>query len=367
MADRPRARQAYSVFFPAAALHAALILPLSLWSLLGARPYLPGLGSSLGHAQELLFGFALAVISGYLLGPQPPRRLLLLLGLWLLARVTHVFTPGLPAALPNAAFALTLAALTAPKFMRAAKKWRNHVIGPLLLGLCGLAALSPLAAELGSVPVPILLTEAVLLLSLLMLFMGGRVLAPGITTYLERQGLEPAARLQPELEGALIIAMGLAIVCYPIASLRPLAALALAAAGLLAAVRLLRWQVWRCRRRPDLLGLAAGYAWLAAGLLAIALATATGGFRTVALHLITVGALGSLSIGIMSRVHLQRSKQDPARRPSIAVATVLVGIAALARAASGLGAPEPLALLWLAATAWSLAYLLLARLLLTRG
>src|SRR3546814_8884250 len=55
------------------ALYAALILPYSVLALLGLLPALPGLATSAGHAHEMLFGFALAVIAGYLLRSEERR------------------------------------------------------------------------------------------------------------------------------------------------------------------------------------------------------------------------------------------------------------------------------------------------------
>ena len=69
---------AHAWFFPAAALYATLLLPLSVAGLLGVLPMPPGLAQPLGHAHELLFGYALAVVAGYLLGPQPQPRCLAL-------------------------------------------------------------------------------------------------------------------------------------------------------------------------------------------------------------------------------------------------------------------------------------------------
>src|SRR5690554_7391117 len=63
---------AWHLFFPLAALQGALLVPLSLLSL-----YHPAgvalLASPAAHGRELLFGFALAVIAGYLLGPLNQR------------------------------------------------------------------------------------------------------------------------------------------------------------------------------------------------------------------------------------------------------------------------------------------------------
>src|SRR5690606_41473169 len=98
----PRQPFANAWFFPAATLYAALVLPWSLAGLLGLLPVPPGLATPYGHAHELLFGFALAVVAGYLLGPQPPR-LTLLLAAWALARLGWLFWPGRWLASPGAA------------------------------------------------------------------------------------------------------------------------------------------------------------------------------------------------------------------------------------------------------------------------
>nr|WP_183329773.1 NnrS family protein [Halomonas campaniensis] len=92
---------AWRWFFPLAALHAALLVPLSLLSL-----YHPAgvalLASPAAHGRELMFGFALAVIAGYLLGPLSHRWLRLLVGLWLVAR-QGAPRGGAAAAAPGAA------------------------------------------------------------------------------------------------------------------------------------------------------------------------------------------------------------------------------------------------------------------------
>jgi len=77
---------AWRWFFPLAAMHAALLVPLSLLSL-----YHPGgvalLASPAAHGRELMFGFALAVIAGHLLGPLSRRWFFVLVGIWLVARL----------------------------------------------------------------------------------------------------------------------------------------------------------------------------------------------------------------------------------------------------------------------------------------
>src|SRR5690606_38861221 len=131
--QRPRPAMAHAWFFPAAALYATLLLPLSVAGLLGVLPMPPGLAQPLGHAHELLFGYALAVVAGYLLGPQPQPRCLALLGCWLAARLLYLAYPGsLLAGLAAALFAAGLAWQVLPRFLGAAKKWRNQSVAPMV-------------------------------------------------------------------------------------------------------------------------------------------------------------------------------------------------------------------------------------------
>lgn len=71
---RNKRPHAFSVFFPAAAIHAALIVPLTLFAVYIKPGWPPGLLGA-GHGHELIFGFALALVAGYTLGPQPRRTL----------------------------------------------------------------------------------------------------------------------------------------------------------------------------------------------------------------------------------------------------------------------------------------------------
>jgi uncharacterized protein involved in response to NO len=263
----------------------------------------------------------------------------------------------------DAMFALALALHIAPRLVRAAKKWRNQALPALLAAVCATGLAYALGA-LVAVPPPsrdALLTAMVMALAGLMLFMGGRILAPAIAGERYRQGGALAARVQPRIEASLIGASALAIAAA-LLGLDPLLRSTCALAGTLAVVRMIRWQPWRCMRRHDLLRLCAGYAWLALGLLGVAL-TAAGSVRVAALHLITVGALGTLTLNVMANVTAARSRPLPARDAVLDGATLLVGVATLMRvAAAGTGVPAAL-LLNLAAACWSVAFMALAWLL----
>ena len=274
------------------------------------------------HAHEMLFGFALAVVAGNQLGPGTGKRVWVLFGMWLVSRITFLAVPGaVTAMVVNAAFAAALALQMAPRLLRSAKKWRNQALPAILIALCVAAAVFHVRT-------------AVLLFAALMLFMGGRILAPSVAGQLQRQGVTLGPRVQPRIEGALLLTMLLALAWPP----------ACVAAGLLAGIRMLRWRLWALRGRPDLLCLAAGYAWLAAGLVAFGVRPETG-----SMHLITVGALGTLTFNVMALSWLLRARRDPARQRLIPAGTALLAAATVFRMMEG-----P----WLAPAAfcWTLAF-----------
>ncbi|MBU0918465.1 MAG: NnrS family protein [Pseudomonadota bacterium] len=351
-------------FFPAAALYAALILPYSLLALLGLLPALPGLATSAGHAHEMLFGFALAVIAGYLLGPQRLRFTLTLLGCWALARLSFLLWPGSWLALIcAAAFATGLAWKVLPRFLGAAKKWRNQSVAPVVAGLSLLSAIA--SGGFGAGYDRLMLEEALLLLATLMFFMGGRIIAPAIAGYAQSRGWRLDARVQPQIEGAVLILLGLALLLnlLPWPLIRHLTGAVLVAAAVLTTIRLLRWQPWRCAR-PELLTLLLGYAWLAIGLLLLGLGTLLPALPLNAtLHALTVGALGSLTFAVMARTRLIYRFRDPAAQRWIQGVALLISLAALARVLPAvLSQPHP-AWLLLAAGCWSLAFMALTLLL----
>lgn len=233
--------QAYRLFFPAACLYAAMAIPLSVYVMKAGGAWPVGL-AGYGHAQEMLFGFALALAAGYTLGPMAKRTLFILLALWLAARSASIGMPAsLAAGLLNAAFALALAALIVPRFL-AAKKWRNRMVSPLLLGLCAL----PVAYAITSAG-HVLFLQSVLLFSLLMVFMGGRIIAPAAAGESERRGLALESRVQPRLEAALIVLLVVAALALFFPNGRLTAGLSTGVAGIITAIRLWRWRLWRCR------------------------------------------------------------------------------------------------------------------------
>lgn len=376
--SKPAKRLAFTLFFPLAALLASLAVPLSIWAVLSGSGWPAGLIGS-GHGFELIFGFALALIAGYTLGPQPARVLYPLIGLWLAARLLRIpFPDNFVSLLLPIAFALLLAWRVVPRFS-AAKQWRNRTTAPLILTLCLLPALaailllvwrlSPALASAIRLDYPRLMHAGVLCLLLLMCFIGGRVMAPAAAITLEKRGIELKARLQPKMEGALIVLLGLAITALLMPGLPrqysyPVAGVLLITAGGVLAIRALRWQLWKCGARPDLLAFGIGYAWLALGSVISGVAFVSQQHPTAALHLITVGGLGTLSSSVMLRLYFQRASKTPPPNGWVIGITGLIAVASVTRYLCGATPFAQPGLLSLSAASWSLAYLLLTVLML---
>lgn len=354
---------AQTFFFPAAALYGALLLPLTLHGWLHGTPLPPGLRLSSGHAHEMLFGFALAVIGGFLLNRCSSGMLRMLAATWLGARLAWLGWPGsLPAAGLDVIFAGLLLSQALPPFLQSVRKWRNHATSISLIGLALALTLFQVAQLAGHADwVAPVRSAAVLVLTLLMSFMGGRIIAPAVAGHLQSRKIRGTARVQPRIEGALLLAI-LAALLLQAGGLNPGSAVALLLAATLAGVRLLRWQLWHCLDRPDLLALGVGYGWLAAGMLMLARDMA--GQTTVspaALHGLTIGALGCLTLTVMARTHAVRQGWHPSTTGWVLPLTGLLSLAAILRQWSAVSATATLVSAWL----WAAAFAVLSWKLLT--
>jgi uncharacterized protein involved in response to NO len=102
-----------------------------------------------------------------------------------------------------------------------------------------------------------------------------------------------------------------------------------------------------------------GYGWLALGLGLTAAAAWLPTLVMPAVHALTVGALGGLTLGMMARVALGHTGRPIQATPVIIAAFVAINLAAIGRAFLPLLLPAYyLSLLMVAGGLWSLAFLL---------
>ena len=351
---------AHTYWFPLAALYSALTLPLSVGGQLGWFTVPAGLQYAWGHGHEMIFGFALVVIAGYLAGPQPKPYIFTVMGLWLVARLSFWFAPtSMITAIINVAFVGTLVWKLAPIFLRTAKKWRNKSAGFVLVGL-GISALGFHLAMQSNQPDDWrlrLLLEAVLLLSILMSYMGGRIIAPALAGHFQSQNRFLKDRVQPRFEGSILILLFSVLVLNLLTFtwIKSVMAALLLLSAILCVVRVLRWRPWWSYGRADLLAMLLGYSWIIVGWVGIALSLITASFPiTKALHAITIGALGTLTFTVMSRTRSHRVLRDTNAKPFVFILALLITAATLLRLnPTWLGYSQSILL---AACCWSFAF-----------
>ena len=293
-------------FFLLASAFAALSIPL--WALQFAgwlgRPYLQG---PLWHAHEMLFGFALAVVVGFLftagrnwsMRPTPTGLPLAGLALlWVAGRVL-VLTPfGWAAGIANAAFPLAAAIALAFPFI-ASRSSRNYFF-VALLALMSAAAAAVHLDHLGVLQLPGWIGIRIGLDALLFIIavMGGRVV-PMFTN----NGVPGAKAIRHS--AVEIASLGLVLILLVADGLQLHGAFPAALAGACAAAHLIRWtlwQPWKTTRVPMVWVLHVGYLWIPVHLLLRGLSEAGWMTPSVAVHALTVGAAGGLMIGMMTRI-----------------------------------------------------------------
>lgn len=325
-------------FSLAAGISAVLLLGVWLlrWQGLLAEPgYLVG---TAWHAHEMLFGYGAAVVAGFLLtavrnwtGMDTPSGgpLAVLALLWLAARVLLLWpvVPGWLLALVDLAFLPAVATSLARPLWRGANRV-NRVFLPLFAAM----TLGNLLMHLDALGIAPGLWRAgsrlmLDLILLLLLFVGGRVM-PFFT---EKAVFGSKALTRPWVEKAGFTLMGVYLlldVLLPESLLFGAVALALAAVQM---VRLAGWYhpgVWRI---PVLWVLYSGYGWLILGLLLTTLSSWGAIPVSVALHALTVGAVGSMTLGMMARVALGHTGRQMITARAVNFAFVLLNLAALCR------------------------------------
>ncbi|HET7650102.1 MAG TPA: NnrS family protein [Gammaproteobacteria bacterium] len=352
-------QQPFRLFFLGASLFASL--GMLLWATFLHLGLLPAssLSPLLWHGHEMLFGFAGALVAGFLLtavanwtgqATTTPLTLTLLIAIWLLARLGFLMPDTLPLALTatvDCAFFPLLAVIVARPIVRA-RNYRNLFV----VGLVVAFALADLLFFLGDTGVINLAPTRTLfwmidLLTVLMLAIGGRVIPFFTGRRLPTVQVYRNAWLDRSVNGGAALLVLLDIVT-PGGALLGAMSMAIAA---LALCRLIGWRPWQTVREPMLWILHLGYLWLSAGLTLRGIALLGGPLREItALHAITVGALGSLAIGMMLRVSQGHTGRVITAGPVMATVFLLVSVA------TALRLTELSGMLPLAGTLWAVAF-----------
>jgi uncharacterized protein involved in response to NO len=356
-------------FFLGAAAFAAAILPIWLLALLGIVDPSGHLDATSWHAHEMVFGFAVAVLAGFLLTAVTnwTKRetlvgwpLLGLAALWLLGRVVVSAGPVVPGwlvATVDLAFLPALIVVLARPLL-AAKSRRNFVMLAVLAALF-VANVAIHLDALGVLPGWRHRANgfAVDVVVLVIIVMAGRVF-PMFTR--NATGVR-SIRSIPRLDVVAIAGMALLAVldfAAPASPLRPWVAVL---AGAAAAARAVHWGARHSFRAPLLWVLHVGYAWIVLGLVLRGVSTLESlsnvAVSSMAMHALTVGGIGTVTLGMMSRVTLGHTGRLLEVSPAVHVAFLAMTAAAIVRVLAPLAPGASYhALLVVAGSAWTVAF-----------
>jgi uncharacterized protein involved in response to NO len=357
-------------FFLGAALFAALAVPT--WILL-----FTGVGDSEffsaareWHVHEMVFGFLPAVITGFLLTAIPnwtdrtPIRgpeLMMLCTVWLAGRLVMAapFLTPLLSATVDGAFLVLMAGLVWRE-IAAGKSWSHALIGGLIGLYAGanilfhVLALSGAATDL---PERMALALAMVLLALI----GGRVTPNFTRDFLAEQGMTEQPAPFSRFDGLSIVLVGIAAVAWIVQPQAMVTGWIFVSAGLANLGRLLRWYGWVTWREPLVVILHLGYGWLALSLLALGGAILGWGLPTTdAMHALTTGAVGVMTLAVMTRASLGHTGRPKHAGPLTVCIYILINLGALLRVFGPSTDLSTNFVLGLAAMSWSGAYLLFA-------
>lgn len=320
-ADAARAKWAlfrygFRPFFLAAGLAALLLVPWWAAALSSGVPLGTNWPAPLWHGHELLFGFIVAAVAGFLLTAVPSWTgargfagwpLVVLGGLWLSGRVAVSASAVLPLSVVAAldlSFLPVLAGFVLLPLLRARN--RNSPLLAVLLGLWLTdVAFYRALAHGDSVFARQALLVGIDIVLLLVTVIGGRIIPAFTSSALKQQGIGISLRAW---RGMTPLAIGIMLAAIIFDVLRPesVAAGAVAlAAGVIQAVRLAQWRTLRTLRMPIVWVLHVAYLWLPVGLTLKGLAlTFRLGFAAHYLHALTIGAAALMIMAVMSRASL---------------------------------------------------------------
>ena len=332
-------------FYLLAGAYAALAVPL--WGLQYAG-WLSG-ANVLWHAHEMLFGYAFAVIAGFLLTavrawtarPTPSGApLAAIAGLWLAARVLALHSL-LASSILDALFAAAVAwGIGRPIVASGNRNW-YFILFVLALGAASVAfqAYPQIALAAG--------LDVVLLV---IAIMGGRVIPSFTNNAVMGAGARRNRWIEHGALGSILLLTafdGLQLPAWPIAL----------AAALLHAARLALWAPLATRGRPILWILHLSYAWVVVHLVLRALAGFDLVGASLATHALTVGTIGGLTLGMMTRTARGHTARPLKVGPWEIAAYVLVHLAAAVRVFLPFLFPQvSVALIVLSAALWSAAF-----------
>jgi uncharacterized protein involved in response to NO len=344
-----------------AAGHRAFFLAAGIWGTAGLAFWVAAMAgllplSASWHGHEMLFGFAVAAIAGFLMAAVPKwtdgetilgTRLVFLLALWLIGRIAMI--EGTVRWL-DLLFLPTFAGFILADIVRARNK-RNYQVPVMLIGLAALNALYHFYDDV------LALHAATYLVAALIALIGGRIVPAFTQNALRMASHRDVTCTTPAwLEAIAVPSVILVVLTELFAQHTMFSAGAALISGIILLVRMAGWHSLKTRRMPIVWILHVGYAWVPIGfLLKAASELAHLVPHSAALHALTAGAIGTMILAVASRAALGHAGLPL----KVSRWTVLAYALVIAGAALRVTVPHPHAMM-LAGALWSAGYAIFA-------
>jgi len=349
-------------------LWACVAMILWIGVLSGSWTFATKYGVIAWHAHEFLFGYIAAVMTGFLLTaipnwtgrfPLQGMPLFALFMLWLAGRAAMLATDEIgtgAAAVVDCAYLVTLTAVITREIV-AGSNWRNLRV-TVLVALTAVANIVFQSEVLIYTAPAYGLRLALAAIVGLIMVVGGRITPSFTSNWLTRRGSEKRPAPLGRFDIGSIGLGTLGLVAWIVAPDWYGAAALLLIMAIAQAARLSRWAGVQTWREPILFVLHVGYAFVPLGALMLSLSIlwpeivpASG-----ALHAWTTGAMGTMTLAVMTRATLGHTGRDVTSTPANVAIYVAIVVAALARVAAPLLPALYYPVLIVAAACWLLGF-----------
>ena len=343
-------------FFLSAAIYGCISLIIWTSSLSGNLTIMV---STQWHIQEMIYGFSVAVVIGFLLTAAqtwtqiPTLKGWPLIGiyfLWFSARCLSITLPS-TAAILDALF-LFISSATLLRMVLISRNWRNFIFVPLLILLVIFRILFNFSHSFNTTQ----WTIAVWIIIQFIMIVAGRVIPLFTALGLNIHKIKSI----PLVERSALIA-NLAFACLwwfdSTAERASVTGFLQIGALIITIIHFIRWLLWKpylTVRVPLLWSLHLSYLIIIFGFAAIAMGVS----NSSALHLITIGGIGSMILAMMARVSLGHTGRLLKVNSIISWAFSSILLAALVRASVIVWPHAYMTILWVSLTLWCLAFLI---------
>jgi uncharacterized protein involved in response to NO len=346
--DTPLFGLGFRVFFALAGLSALILIVL--WNAIfkGTLTLDNYFATNYWHAHEMLLGYSVAVIAGFLLTAvknwtgKPTLtgdKLAGLALLWLYGRILPFYAGLLPdvliaaidfAFLPVLAYQISIPIMQSRHFrslvfigLLLLLTLGNGLIHAEILGLCQNTTLSGIQLVVATIIILIL------------------VIAGRVFPFFTEKGLSGTLIIKNPLLDALSIGSAVAVFALQLWAVSgTFLALTAIFAVIVNSARISGWYVQRIWYVPLLWILYAGYGWIILGFILTALSAYAWVLPSLALHAFTLGGIGVLTLGMMARVSLGHTGRALRISNAMAIGFVLINLAALLRVLLPLALPN---------------------------